>query len=437
MKACSDSRRSFLKRTSRSLAALAVFPSIVPAAALGRSGSVAANDRITLGFIGTGDHGTNYNLRSFLQNADARAVAVCDVDRKRRERAADLINAHYGSSDCALYGDFRELLERPEIDAVMISTPDHWHVPIAVAALKAGKDVCCEKPTLTVREGRWLCETVERYQKVFQWSTEDRSVYQYHRMSELVRNGRIGQLESIVVRLWSGPYNVVADRRIQPVPEGFDYDMWLGPAPEAPYCPARCHFHFRWISDYSGGMLTDWGAHLLDTAQWGNDSENTGPVEVEGSGVFPLDDLYDTAVEYRLEYLYANGVKLTIQSGGCGIRFEGTEGWIGNSGWRGPLEASDPAILRSHIGPADKHLYTCVQGEHRNFLDCVRTRRQPYFPAEVGQRCFTILHLGNIAMRRGGRLAWDPRTERFPDDPVANRMLSRSMRQLPGLTYEL
>lgn len=420
-------RRTFLKKATGAVGAVAAFPYIVPSSALGKAGSVAPSNRITVGFIGVGSHGREVNLTNFLANADAQAVAVCDVDANNCNIARDMVNKKYDNQDCATYNDFRKIIERDDIDAVMISTPDHWHVPISIAAAKAGKDVECEKPTLTVEEGRVLCETMKRYNRVFQWSTEDRSVDVYHRMCELVRNGRIGKVHTIRVELPSGP-DTPGDPTPMPVPEGFDYQMWLGPAPYAPYTKDRIHWNFRWILDYSGGQLTDWGAHLLDGAQWGGDSEHTGPVEVEGKGVFCKEGLYDTAKEYRIEYKYANGVGLIVTSGNPSLRFEGSEGWIGNIGWRAKLQAEPENILDSVIGPNEIHLYTCPAGEQRNFLDCVKSRKDCYFPPEIGHRCFTIAHIGNISMLLGRKLKWDPDKERFINDEQADRMLSRSMR---------
>jgi len=419
-------RRDFLKRTAAAGAGVAM-PYLVRPSALGRAGTVAASERITLGMIGTGSHGRDMNLKTFLTLDDAHVVAVCDVVREQREIAREMVNTKYGNKDCAVYGDFREVLARADIDAVMISTPDHWHVPISIAAAKAGKDVECEKPTLTVEQGRQLVETMKRYNRVFQWSTEDRAVDVYHRMCELVRNGRIGKVHTIKVELPSGPAQPGSPQPM-PVPDGFDYDMWLGPAPWAPYTKDRCLYDFRWILDYSGGELTDWGAHLLDGAQWGNDTEHTGPVEVEGKGVFWNEGLYNTAKEFHIEYTYASGVKLFVDSGTPSLRFEGSDGWIGNRGWRAPLQAQPASILDSVIGPNEVHLFTCPQGEQRNFLDCVKSRQECYFPPEIGQRCFTIAHIGNIAMILGRKLKWDPEKERFVNDDEANRMLGRAMR---------
>jgi predicted dehydrogenase len=420
-------RRSFLKRAASAGGSGLVLPYVVRPSALGKAGSVAASERITVGFIGTGGHGRAVNLKNFLAQADAQAVAVCDVDPGQSEQARKMVADKYGNNDCAVYRDFREVLARDDIDAVMISTPDHWHVPISIAAAKAGKDVECEKPTLTIEEGRVLCDVMKRYGRVFQWSTEDRAVYQYHRMCELVRNGRIGKIHTIRVELPSGP-STPGDPTPMPIPKGFDYDMWLGPAPWAPYTKDRIHWNFRWISDYSGGMLTDWGAHLLDGAQWGNDTEHTGPVEVEGTGKFWTEGLYNTAREFEINYRYADGVKLIVTSGTPSLRFAGSEGWIGNRGWRAPLQAEPKSVLDSVIGPDEIHLYTCKGGEQRNFLDCVKSRKACYFPPEIGQRCFTIAHIGNISMLLGRKLKWDPDNERFVNDEQANRMLSRAMR---------
>ncbi|NLX15120.1 MAG: Gfo/Idh/MocA family oxidoreductase [Phycisphaerales bacterium] len=327
---------------------------------------------------------------------------------------------------------------------MIIATPDHWHVTPAIMAARAGKDVICEKPlTLTVDEGKILCKVIKQTGRIFQTASENRSIDTYIRLCELVRNGRVGQLNNIIVSLPSGNEtrgDNFEDRQPQPVPEGFNYEMWLGQAPLAPYCPARCHGSFRWNLDYSGGRLTDWGAHMIDLAQWGNDTEHTGPVEVEGQGVFPpREELFNTAGEFNLHYRYANGVTMNVVSRGPGIRFEGTDGWIGFTDWRGPLEASNPDILESKIGDDEIHLYrpgeivdrtdTQKGGEHRNFLDCVKSRKPCYAPVEVGHRTITIAHIGNIAMLLGRKLKWDPQAESFTGDDQANQMLSRPQRE--------
>jgi len=428
-RATNPARRRFLKWA----AASAAVPYVMGASAAG-AGRPAPSERVTLGMIGLGGQGTGRNLRGFLAQRDAQVVAACDVDRQHLYRGKQMAEKHYarhkpsgGYRGCEAYNDFRDLLARDDIDAVCISTPDHWHVPMSVRAMRAGKDVICEKPTLTVRQGRVLSATADRYGAVFQTSTEDRSLRVYHQMAELVRNGRIGRLRRIRVRLPAGP-GKAGDPTPRPVPEGFDWDLWLGPAPWSPYCPGRTHWNFRWIIDYSGGQLTDWGAHQLDTVQWANDTERTGPVEVEGRGKAHRDGLYDTFYEYHLRYRYASGVELFVDSGGTGLRFVGTDGWVGNAAWNRPVEASSAEILRSEIGPGETHLYTCPSGEHRDFLDAVKARRDPYQPAEIGHRVATIAHIGNIAMWTGRKLRWDPETETFPGDAEANRYLDRAMR---------
>ena len=423
-------RRVLLKRAAAAASATVIAPTILPFSVRGGT-PVPPSERITLGFIGVGGHGTKHNLQNFLKYDDAQVLAVCDVDAARREGAAQMVNEKYGNEACAAYNDFREVLDRDDIDAVVISTPDHWHVLMSIMAARAGKDVFCEKPTLTIEEGRILSDTISEHGTVFQGATEDRAIPVYHRMAELVRNGYIGDLQQILVRLPGADFfgrPPLEEQQPHPVPEGLDYDLWLGPAPYAPYAPARTHFHFRWIFDYSGGMLTDWGAHLIDTAQWANDTEHSGPVSVKGMGVFPERGIYDTASEYLLEYDYADGVRLIITSGGTSIRFEGTDGWLGNDGWSQPLKASSDDILNAEIGPEGVHLFTEPAGEHRNFLDCVKSRRKPYFPAEILHRCSTVLHLGNIAMLLRRPLQWDPDQEAFIDDAEANAMRSRELR---------
>ena len=423
------SRRQFFKRAAATGAALAAVPYAIRSTALGAGGAVPASDRITLGFIGLGGEGLGHNLNAFLQLKDAQPVALCDVDKRRIAAALQTARGRFGEKfTCQTTQDWREVIARNDVDGVMIGTADHWHVPLSLAAIRSGKDVICEKPTLTIAEGRVLADTVKRYGAVFQMSTEDRSLAVYHRMAELVRNGRIGKVQRILVGLPGGPGNA-GDPVPKPVPEGFDYEMWLGPAPWSPYRAGLHMFDWRWNRDYSGGMITDWGAHLLDTAQWANDTERTGPVEVEGVGRRHESGLYDTFYQYRVTCKYRSGVQMEIKSGAVALRFEGTDGWVGNDGWIGKVQASSEKILNSVIEPGELHLFTCPAGEHRNFLDCVKSRRDPYFPAEIGHRCCSVAHLGNIAMELGRKLRWDPDKEEFLDDDQANRMRSRAMRE--------
>jgi len=427
------SRRTFLQKTTAASCLVATAPQIVPSSVLGADGQVAPSNRITTGFIGTGDHGMGWNLPPYLRHKSAQVVAVCDVDGKRLHRAKATVDDRYNNEDCFETRDFREILARKDIDVVMISTPDHWHTLISLLAIHAGKDVQCEKPTLTINEGKLLIETVRKHKKVFQTSTEDRSVPEYHRLAELVRNGRIDKLQRIEVILPKQP-NRPGDPTPQPVPPEFDWEMWLGPAPFAPYTKDRVHFNFRWIWDYSGGIICDWGAHLFDTAQWANDTERSGPIEIEGTGKFWEGGLYNTVKDYDVTYRYANGVVMTCKPGNPSLKFIGTDGWVGNTGWRGPVQASSQEILNSKIGPEEVHLYTNVKGEHDDFLQCVKSRKDPYFPVDIGHRVSTVCHLANLAIKVGRKLKWDPEKEQFIGDAAANKMLDRPRRdpwQLP------
>jgi predicted dehydrogenase len=427
------SRRSFLKQAAAMTGGVIALPTIIPSSALGADGHVAPSERITIGFIGTGDHGVNWNLAFYRKQKAAQILAVCDVDERRLFRAKQTVDEHHGNEDCQSTKDFREVLARPDIDAVMISTPDHWHTIISLLALKAGKDVQCEKPTLTIHEGKVLVEAVRKTKRVFQTSTEDRAVPEYHRMAELVRNGRIGKLQRIEVILPKQP-TIPGDPTPQPVPSGLDWQMWLGPAPFAPYTKDRVHFNFRWIQDYSGGIICDWGTHLFDTAQWANDTERSGPVEIEGTGTYWEGGLYNTVKDYDVTFRYANGVVMTCKPGNPSIKFVGTEGWVGNTGWRGPVEASSKEILESKIGPNEVRLYTNPAGEHDDFLKCVKSRKDPYFPVDIGHRVSTVCHLANLAIPLKRKLRWDPEKERFIGDREARRLMDRPRRdpwQLP------
>jgi predicted dehydrogenase len=415
------SRRSFVKSVSGAATGIFVAPLLF--------NSCQPSKQITVGMIGTGGHGTSWNLPPFLAMEDVRVVAVCDVDRNRMKEAKKVIDEKYQNKDCATFDDFRDLLERKDIDAVMISTPDHWHVPISILAAQAGKDVICEKPTLTIQEGRVLCDVIKKNNTIYQTSIEDRAIPVYHRMAQLVRNGYIGELQKIVVRVPDADVLKMqpASTETQAVPNYFNYDMWLGPAPEAPYSPGRCHWNFRWISDYSGGMLTDWGAHYVDTAQWANNSDRSGPISCEGKGEFLTGDIYNTANKFDLNYEYANGVSMRVHSGGTAIGFEGTEGWIQCLGWRGELEASKKSILNAEIKSSNEQLYTAAR-EHRNFIDCVKSGQETFVPVEVGHRTATALHMGNIAMLLDRKVNWDPDKEEFIDDDEANTLRSRESR---------
>ncbi|HUW20518.1 MAG TPA: Gfo/Idh/MocA family oxidoreductase [Sedimentisphaerales bacterium] len=409
-------RRRFLKKAAHIATATAAFPYFVPASVLGKSGTVAPANRITIGCIGTGGRG-RLNMRTFMAEPDVQVLAVCDVDAPHREKA----RIAAGLPPKSACPDFRDLLARTDIDAVVISTPDHWHVPIAVAAVKAGKDVFCEKPlSLTIAEGRSLCDAVKCYGAVFQTGSQQRSDSRFQYACELVRTGRLGKINIINVGLPGS--RSIGPQPIMPVPDGFDYNMWLGPAPWKPYTKARCHGAFRHIFDYSGGKFIDWGAHHLDIVQFALRADDSGPVRIAGRGQFPNEGIYNTALEYDIDFAYADGTKVNASTEHPGgIRFEGADGWVFVN--RGVIEAHPESLIEATA------INRCIMPpHHRNFLDCVRLRKDPIAPAEVGHRSASVCHLGNIAMLLARTLNWDPQTERLANDPEAARMTARAMR---------
>ena len=424
-------RRAFLG--SSAVAA----PLVVPASLFGKN---APSNRITMGFIGTGNNGYNW-ARKFLKDDRCQIVAVCDVNKegpgywndsvRGREPARRLVDQAYGGKSCAAYEDYREVLSRDDIDAIYIGTPDHWHALIAVAAANAKKDVYGQKPlSLTIQEGREMSRAVEKNGIIWQTGSQQRSDVNFRRACELVRNGRIGKLTSVKCGLPGGipDYGKTAAKTAtQPVPDGFNYDLWLGPAPWADYCPARVGVNFRWVLDYSGGQLTDWGGHHPDIAQWGMDTQRTGPVQIKNAvGQFAQGPVYDTATEYRFDCVYEDGVTLTIGSDvRPGVTFEGTDGWVWAN--RGKHEASSEEIRNAVIGSDEIHLYE--SNDHvANFLDCVQSRKEPVAPVEVAHRSISLAHLGNIALKLGRDLKWDPDREDFLRNESASAMLRRDYR---------
>ncbi|HZO90243.1 MAG TPA: Gfo/Idh/MocA family oxidoreductase [Chthonomonadaceae bacterium] len=410
-------RRQFLGRAAAVGAGLA-FPSIVPARALGRQEKVPASERITLGFIGVGGMGGGH-LDAFRGDRQVEILAVCDVYEPNRSAAQNRVG-----TQCAAYNDFRELLDRKDIDAVVIATPDHWHTRIAMSAAEAGKDIYCEKPlTLTIGEGRPLVNAVRRYGRVFQVGSQQRSDANFRYACELVRSGKIGKLHTVRTGFGGGPQG--GDPTPTDPPSGLDWSFYQGPAPVAPFQKDRFGFNFRWFSDYSGGILTDWGAHHNDIAQWGTGYELSGPTEVEGTGTFPTEGAFDTVLTYDITYTYPNGVKLICRNDQHGAKFEGTDGWVHVD--RGFLEASPKELLEIKLGPNDVHLYESP-GHHQDWLNCIRSRQKPICDVEIGVRSVTVCHLGNIAIRLGRKLQWDPAKERFVGDEEANRWLLRPYR---------
>jgi predicted dehydrogenase len=414
-------RRTFLKST-----AAVALPYLVSSSALGAGGRPAPSERIVMGAIGVGGQGTRHigggiwvQGGGFLSKPQVQFVAVCDVNQHNRAHARDIINKHYGNTDCAEYNDFREFAARQDIDATLVTTPDHWHVPASMAAVKSGKDVYCEKPlSLTITQARAIADTVKRYGRIFQTGTQQRSWREFRFTCELVRNGYIGRVKSITVNV-GGPPDWWCDAPGEPQPDWLDWNMWLGPAPWRPYTSKIAPHGWMAYRDYSGGGMTNWGAHMFDTAQWGMGMDESGPVEI-----IPPD-----GKDYKvLTYKYANGTIMTrdkISKNVPGVRFTGTEGWIEVS--RQHLIASPESLLRQKLRPNEIHLYESTNHQD-NFLDCIRTRKRPASDAEVGCRSITVCHLGNIAYWLGRPLHWDPKKERFINDPQANRMRSRTMR---------
>lgn len=417
------SRRAFLRNGAAATAAAAMGPTIIPSYVW--AGPVAPSDKITLGFIGVGGMGQGH-LHSFVANPRARVLAVADPYGPHREQA----RSHVGPG-CDAYVDYRQLLARRDIDAVVIATPDHWHALTAVHACEAGKDVFCEKPlSLTIEDGRAMRDAARRYGRVFQVGSQQRTGANFRFACELVRNGRIGKVHTVTAGLGAGP-TCGWDPDSDP-PADLDWDLWLGPAPWVPFNKRRCIYNFRWFFDYSGGKMTDWGAHHIDIGQWGLGMDESGPVHIEGSGQAPSSGLYNTFVTFKVTYTYANGTKLIASHEGGGTRFEGDAGWVHVD--RGFLDANPKDLLHEVLGPGDIRLYDTGHTKddwtncRENFLDCVWSRQKPICDVDIGYHSIIVCHLGNIAMRMGRAIHWDPVTEDIIGDEAARRWLSKPYR---------
>ena len=450
-------RREFLK-TAAALSVTAGGPLLVPSSVFG---AAAPSNRIHIGFIGCGNQST-IDLPAFLGHDDCQVVAVCDVNTASfgyrtpqqflgRKPAQAKVNAFYATrkasgtfKGCEAYHDFRDVLARTDIDAVAIVVPDHWHAPMVVMAAKAGKDIYCEKPlSLTVSQGRAMVQAVRGHKRILQTGSHYRSSPDNRRGCELVRNGRIGQVKRILTQV--AEINAIDPGpgwQPTPIPEGFDYDLWLGPAPWAPYHKDRCFYRFRFNLDYSGGQVTNFGAHSNDAAQWALGMDQGGPIEIEdlGSEWPPKGTLYNTATKTAFRAHYANGVELICKTDrpGFSVRFEGAEGWI-EYGYQG-LKTHPESLKTSPIGPNEIHLPVSnpdrdkeaspfhVPDHVRNFLAAIKSRKDPIASVEAGHRSATVCHLGNIAMLLKRKLRWDPAQEQFVGDDEANGMLTRPMR---------
>lgn len=395
--------------------------------------AVAPSNQITVGCIGVGWMGSA-NLAGFLEENDARVLAVCDVDSEHLEAGRAAVDQKYQNKGCKAYKNFEELLARPDIDAVMIAAPDHWHGLIGVAAARAGKDVYGEKPLAqNFAEGKAICDAVSRYKRVWQTGTWQRSRSQFRHACELVRNGRIGRVHTVEVGLPGGLTDFDnlghLDQPVPP-PKQLDYQRWLGPAPDAPYCPARVHKTWRWNLDYGGGMLMDWVGHHVDTAHWGLGFDDEGPIEVEGKGEYTLASrVWNAPSKFRVTARYKKGVTMII-SGGYDDVLRGAK-WIGDDGWlwvdRNAIDAQPRQILFSRIRPDELHL-TASENHYRQFLDCVKTRAEAIAPARVALRSTTPGYLGLISILTGAKIKWDPDKQQIVGNPIAERYLSRPMR---------
>jgi predicted dehydrogenase len=393
------------------------------------------NDRITLGFIGVGMMGRGH-LSGFLGQDDVQIVAVCDIEGTRRENAQQQVENRYSErkksgqfKGCAAYVDFRELLQREDIDAVVIATPDHMHVIPCMMAAAAGKDIYCEKPlTHSIREGRMLVDCIRKHQTVFQTGSQQRSEFggKFRQAAELVRNGRLGEIKTVRVGVGAPP--VPCDLPAEEVPANVDWDLWLGPAAYRPYnqvlCPKGMHKHFpafRMYQEFAGGGLADMGAHHFDIAQWALGMDDSGPVKVT-----PPADGANTG----LKFTYANGVEM-FHGGPSGCTFEGTEGTLYVD--RGQIKSDPGTILETPIGDADQRVYFS-DNHKRNWVDCIRSRKRPICDVETGHRSASVCHLANIGYRLGQSLNWNPKTEEF-DSGEANALLFREPRE--GWTYDI
>ena len=429
-------RRDFLSNVIAAMAA----PSFIPSSALGGNGTIAPSERISMGLIGCGDHGTGWNLDRMFANADQQVVAVCDVDSTHMAKAQKKVNDHYTQKHgrdyrCDSFSDFRDLINQKQIDAVYIATPDHWHIIPALMAIKAGKHVICEKPlSITIQEGRVLADAAAKSGLVFQTASENRSVEPYIRAVELIRAGVFGEIKHVKILL--PPSNRLrnkVDPTIGTPPPELNYEMWQGQAPLMPYCASRVHYNFRWNMAYSGGVITDWGAHMIDLAHWATGNELTGPVEIEGKGEFPPhNEVWNTATSFKVHYRYESGMTTELFTDAPGLKFEGTDGWLLTRGWRAAAKSNRPELLETELS-ADQQLRrprTDGQGgEHMDFTDAIKENRPAYAPAEIGHRTISVAHLGNIAMLLGRKLRWNPLKELFIGDNEADTMLSREQRK--------
>ena len=421
------SRRDFVKGASGAAVAL---PWIIPARALGlKKGVAAPSDRVAMGWVGCGGRG-NYDASRLVRHG-AQLVALCDVNKQHLDRTSK----RYKVPASACSSDFRKTVARKDVDAVLVATNDHWHVLVALAALRAGKDIYVEKPLgVTIADGRFLADAVKKTDRIFMHGTEQRSMASVRRVCELVRNGRIGKVTKVTTACPGG--NKAGPPKISPVPDWLDFDMYTGPSPKRDYDPRRISTRFHWhMTDYCpSGFMAGWGIHHHDIVHWALDLDNTGPVVIEGSAAYaPSGDLCDAPMSWKVAYTYAGGMTMDFVDGkkfpkGNGIKFEGDKGWI-QMHYGGATSASDVKILGSKITDKDVRLYDVGKGDDNfNFLQCVKSRKATCSPVEAAHRSSSVGFLGEIACRLKRKLKFDPNKEIFPGDDEANKLLSRPMR---------
>jgi len=433
------SRRDLIK-----IPAIAAIPAIVPSSVFG---AAAPSNRITVGMIGMGRQARNVNIKPFLYSKDAKVVAVCDVDSWRLDNAKKQVDGIYKNKDCMATGDWREIVARDDIDAIMNSTSDQWHVPISLAAVRKGKHVSCVKPlTLSIAEGRELADAVKKAGVTFRTDSECRSNGYMQKTANLVRNGYIGKIKRIEVTVPTGDKaGGKADE--MSVPKELNYDMWLGPAPKKPYTVDRVHkpkSYGRpgWMRcrDTCEGMITNWGTHMIDVAQMAHGTDRTGPVEIEGKGVYPKpgSGIWGVLLSFEVNYKFADGVEMKYTTGkGASLRIEGEDGWIFAPwiGVRSQMTASDRKILRLKLKDTDKKVPH--RQDKEDFLYGIKNKAETMADAEVGHRTCSICQLGHISIQTGRKLKWNPDTEKFVDNKEADAMLTRSYRDPWNLNIKI
>lgn len=426
-------RRAFIKNSMLAAGGITILPSLL-------RGENAPSKRVNIAMIGTGRQGASVNLRTLLSMKNVRIVAVCDVDRLRMSFAKRMVDQKYGNKDCKSFGDFREAMDLPGLDAVVISTPDHWHAIQSIAALNKGLHVCCEKAmTRYFDEGRMLADLAKKKGLVFRLDSECRSHGYMQKTANLALNGYLGKLTRLEVGVPKEMFAGHGNPAPMPVPEHLDYEMWLGPAPHKPYTDDRVHVtdpktgswdgRPGWlrISDYCSGMICNWGGHLIDVANWANGTSHSGPISVEGTGRFsdPEQGLFDTIEAFELQYRYANGVILDYKIDVPYLRVEGEEGWI-QAHWhsKGGLKAHDTKLLRTKLKESDR--VVAARSDKGDFISAITEGTPVMIDAEAGHRVNSQCLLGLVAARTGKKLTWDPQTEKVTNDEAAEAMVKKS-----------